>query len=47
MLFRNAGFASYFLNDHKNALMYFDRYLRSVPTDASVRRLADVLRRER
>jgi hypothetical protein len=45
ILYRNAGYASYFLGDYKNALLYFDRYLQSVPTDAPIKKLADALRK--
>lgn len=40
VLFRNAGFACYFLDDYEDAVGYFDRYLQSVPTDAQVGKLA-------
>ncbi len=45
VLYKNAGYASYFLSDYPGAVIYFDEYLKSAPADANVRGLFDELRR--
>ncbi len=45
ILFRNAGYSSYFLSDLQNAVVYLRQYLISTPADAKAKSLFDELQR--
>ncbi len=46
VLFKNAGYASYFLSDFPNAVLYLNEYLKAAPADAGAKKLFDALERQ-
>ena len=45
-IFKNAGYASYFVSDFPNAVVYLNEYLKSAPTDEKTKSLFDNLQRQ-